>query len=198
MFFPLTTALDFLITGLAIVGFVAMIMRRNLTGTALGLITLVFVGLVYVTRDSLPGIGLLWNPRLLPFVYLLRYMLMVIGALELITWIFNSARKRLASDELNPFEGAFAASAIGLSCLTVFGFMYETLPFDGRVNVTEGSAETAATSAYAWGPFQKTADAGRAVADGWTRYNWGGYEARTQFPEYNAVVTEMDLSLIHI
>ena len=192
MFFPLTTALDFLITGLAIVGFLAMIMRRNLTGAALGVITLVFVVLVYVTRDSLPGIGLLWNPRLLPFVYLLRYMLMVIGGLELITWVFNAARQRLASNELNPFEGAFAASAIGLSCLIVFGFMYETLPFDGRVNGTEATEDAAATSVYAWGPFQKTADAGRAVADGWTRYNWGGYEARTQFPEYNAVVTQMD------
>jgi hypothetical protein len=101
-------------------------------------------------------------------------------------------RQRLASNELNPFEGAFAASAIGLGCLTVFGFMYETLPFDGRVNITEATEDDAATSVYAWGPFQKTADAGRAVADGWARYNWGGYEARTQFPEYNAVVTQMD------
>ena len=66
MFFPLTTPLDIIITTLAIVGFVAMIMRRNLTGTAMGLIGIAFVGLVYMTRDSLPLIGLLWNPRLLP------------------------------------------------------------------------------------------------------------------------------------
>ena len=39
---------------------------------------------MYVTRDSLPGIGLLWNPRLLPFIYLMRYLLMMIGAIELI------------------------------------------------------------------------------------------------------------------
>ena len=36
MFFPLTAPLDILITTLAIIGFVAMIMRRNLNGTALG------------------------------------------------------------------------------------------------------------------------------------------------------------------
>ena len=191
MFFPLTTGLDILITTLAIIGFAAMIVRRNLTGVALGIITLLFVVGVYVTRDSLPGIGLLWNPRLLPFVYLLRYFLMMIGALEVITWVVNLARHQMADRQLNSYESALAVGAIGLSCLTVFGFMYETLPFDGRVVVTAGTEDTAATTTYAWGPIQKSPDAGRAVADGWTRYNWGGYEARTQFPEYHAVVTEM-------
>ena len=86
MFFPLAAPLDFMITALAVMGFVAMVLRRHLTGTALGVICLTFVALVYLTRDSLPLIGLLWNPRLLPFVYLTRYLLMVIGALELLTW----------------------------------------------------------------------------------------------------------------
>ncbi len=192
MFFPLTTGLDILITTLAVIGFVAMMVRRHLTGTALGIITLLFVVGVYIARDSLPGIGLLWNPRLLPFIYLLRYFLMVIGGLEVITWFVNLARQQLATRELNAFEGAFAAGAIALGCLSVIGFMYEKLPFDGRVVVTAATDDAAATTAYAWGPIQKTADGGRAVADGWTRYNWGGYEARTQFPEYNAVVTQMD------
>ena len=83
MFFPLTAPLDILITTLAIVGFVACIMRRHLTGTALG------ADRHRVRRrsctspsDSLPVIGLLWNPRLLPFVYLVRYLLMMVGAVE--------------------------------------------------------------------------------------------------------------------
>lgn len=185
MFFPLAAPLDFLITGLAIFGFVAMIMRRNLDGTAVGIISLVFVGLVYVTRDSLPGIGLLWNPRLLPFIYLTRYMLMVIGALELFTWLINAFRNRLASSELSFGEGAVAAGAITISCLLVFGWMYESLPFDGRVSEGE-------TTVYAWGPFRKGPDSGRAVADGWTRYNMLGYEGRSQYPAYNEVVTTMD------
>ena len=191
MFFPLTTGLDILITSLAIIGFVAMVIRRHLTGVALGIITMMFVVGVYIARDSLPGIGLLWNPRLLPFIYLLRYLLMLIGALEVITWVVNLARQQLASRELNAVEGAVAVGVIGLSVMTVIGFMYEKLPFDGTVVVTEATEDEAATTAYAWGPIQKTADGGRAVADGWTRYNWGGYEARTQFPEYNAVVTQM-------
>jgi len=184
MFFPLAAPLDFLITGLAIVGFLAMILRRNLTGTAIGLISLVFVALVYLTRDSLPGIGLLWNPRLLPFVYFTRYLLMVIGALELITWLVNMAKDRRASAELSAIGGAVTAGVITLSCLLVFGWMYETLPGGGRVADGE-------TTVYAWGPLRKGPESGRAVADGWTRYNMLGYEGRPKYPEYNQLVTTM-------
>jgi hypothetical protein len=184
MFFPLAAPLDFIITALAVLGFVAMILRRNLTGTAIGLTSLTFVALVYLTRDSLPGIGLLWNPRLLPFVYLTRYLLMVIGALELITWVVNAVKDRRASTELGAYGGSGAAVAITMSCLLVFGWMYETLPFDGRA--TDGD-----TSVYAWGPFRKGAESGRAVADGWARYNMLGYEGRPKYPEYNELVTTM-------
>ena len=142
------------------------------------------MALVYLTRDSLPGIGLLWNPRLLPFVYLTRYLLMVIGALELITWVVNAVKDRRASTELGAYGGSGAAVAITLSCLLVFGWMYETLPFDGRA--TDGD-----TSVYAWGPFRKGAESGRAVADGWARYNMLGYEGRPKYPEYNELVTTM-------
>ncbi len=185
MFFPLAAPLDFVVTSFAIVGFGAMLLRRNLTGIAIGLTCLAFVGLVYITRDSIPVIGLLWNPRLLPFVYFTRYLLMVIGILEMITWVVNAVRGRLASRELSAYEGAFGAAAIALSLLLVFGWMYEKLPAGGYV--TEGEA-----SVYAWGPFRKGPETGRAVADGWTRYNWQGYEGRTDYPEYNAVVNEMD------
>ena len=39
------------------------------------------------TQDSLPVIGLLWNPRLLPFLYLVRYLLMMVGAVEVLTLV---------------------------------------------------------------------------------------------------------------
>ncbi len=185
MFFPLAAPLDFLVTAFAVVGFGALILRRHLTGIAIGLTCLAFVGLVYITRDSLPGIGLLWNPRLLPFVYLTRYLLMVIGILEVLTWLVNVARNRLATAELNATEGAVAAGAIAVSLLLVFGWMYETLPFDGRVASGDSTV-------YAWGPFRKGPESGRAVADGWTRYNWQGYEGRSAYPEYEAVVSTMD------
>ena len=73
MFFPLTAPLDMVITTLAVFGFLMSIVRRHLNGAALGVIGLLFVAGVYLAQDSLPLIGLLWNPRLLPFVYLVRY-----------------------------------------------------------------------------------------------------------------------------
>jgi len=185
MYFPLTPALDIVITALALVGFVAFVMRRQLTGTALGLICIVFAVLVWNTRESLPVIGLLWNPRLLPFFYLARYLLMVVGALEVMTWVINAVRQRQANQTLDAYEGAGAFAVIGVSILLVFGWMYEVLPFDGRV--TEGE-----TSVYAWGPLRKGAESGRAVADGWTRYNWLGYEGRPAYPAYHDLITTMD------
>ncbi|MFN3254948.1 MAG: hypothetical protein ACE37B_04585 [Ilumatobacter sp.] len=188
MYFPLTPGLDILITTLAVVGFGSMIVRRHLTGTALGLIAIVFAILVWFTRESLPVIGLLWNPRLLPFFYLARYLLMVIGALELLTWIVNAVRNRLATRTLGAYESAGAFTAVGVSILLVFGWMYEVLPFDGtRVEATADGD----TTVYAWGPLRKTPTAGRAVADGWTRYNWTGYEGRPAYPAYHDVVTTM-------
>ena len=185
MYFPLTPALDIIITTLAVIGFAAMVMRRNLNGTALGLICVVFAVLVWNTRDSLPVIGLLWNPRLLPFFYLARYLLMVIGALEVLTWVINAARAKLANSELSAREGAVAYGIVAVSLLGVFAFMYEVLPGGGRV--IDGEA-----SVYAWGPIQKTTTATRAVADGWTRYNWEGYEGRPSYPAYHDLVTTMD------
>ena len=88
MFFPLTAPLDILITTLAIIGFVGddhappperLGARRDRPRVRRPAST--------SPSDSLPVIGLLWNPRLLPFVYLVRYLLMMVGAVELIGWV---------------------------------------------------------------------------------------------------------------
>ena len=41
-------------------------------------------------------IGLLWNPRLLPFLYLVRYLMMMVGAVELLGLAWNLIRDRPA------------------------------------------------------------------------------------------------------
>ncbi len=187
MYFPLTPALDIIVTTLAVIGFVAFVLKRQLTGVALGLICVFFVLGVYFTRESLPVIGLLWNPRLLPFVYLLRYLLMVAGAYELVRWLIGMGREQLASRERSIGESASAYAVVGVSVLLVFGWMYEVLPFDGKVVETEGEA-----AVYAWGPLRKNQTSGRAVADGWTRYNWLGYEGRPSYPAYHDLVQTMD------
>ncbi len=94
MFFPLTAPLDWIVTGLAVIGFVASVARRHANGTALGVTGLLTVALVYLTQDSLPVIGLLWNPRLLPLIYFVRYLLMMVGVVEVVGWAVNAWRDR--------------------------------------------------------------------------------------------------------
>ena len=94
MYFPHTQFWDILVMSLALVGFAAAILRRKVIGVWLGVMMIIlFIG-VYVTRESLPVIGLLWNPRLLPFLYLCRYFLAMLGV-----WAIASVFVRLVMDE---------------------------------------------------------------------------------------------------
>lgn len=186
MFFPLTPALDFLITGLAVFGFLMAVVRRHLNGAALGVIGLVLAAGVYLAKDSLPLIGLLWNPRLLPFLYLVRYFLMMIGAVELMTLVWNAVRDRRALALPSVREASAFAAVAAVAVLIVVGFMYQKLPGDGQAVAADGS------SRYAWGPFTATATKERAKGDGWSAYNFRGYEGRDQYyTEYHSVVTTM-------
>ena len=96
MFFPWTTFLDIVVTGFAIFGFAASVIRRHLAGAWLGICCLALRPVVFLAKDSLPVIGLLWNPRLLPFLYLLRLMLMMVGIVELVEVVVRGTRSRHA------------------------------------------------------------------------------------------------------
>ena len=188
MFFPLTTPLDMLVTSLAVVGFAACVARRHITGTALGLIALALVALVYLTRDSLPVIGLLWNPRLLPFLYLVRYLLMVIGAFEVLTLTWNALRARRTDELPGAWPSVAFAGMTSLAVLVVLGWVFQVLPNDGR-RVTHSGA----SPVYAWGPFRATETNADAQGDAWSRYNFLGYEGRgSYYTEYEAVVRTME------
>lgn len=187
MYFPLTAPLDFLITTFAIIGFGMCIVRRQLNGVALGVLGLVLVAGVYLAQDSLPVIGLLWNPRLLPFLYLVRYLLMMIGIYEVLSIGWNVVRDRRANAEPGAVEGSVFAGIGAAGVLIVLGFMFQELPFDGVTTVDDGSQR------YAWGPFTATATKADAQGDGWARYNFDGYEGRDQYyTEYYNVVTTME------
>ncbi len=186
MFFPLTPALDMIITTFAVIGFAACIIRRHRTGIALGVIGLILVALVYLTRDSLPVIGLLWNPRLLPFYYLVRALLMMVGFVEFATLAWNMIRDRRALAPASVKASTGFAAFGGLAVLGVLGFMFQVLPGGGYRDVGEASV-------YAWGPIRATSTNTDASGDGWARYNFLGYEGRGEYyTEYFNVVTAMD------
>lgn len=185
MYFPLTAPLDILVTTFAMIGFGMSIVRRQLNGAALGVVGLVLVAGVYLAQDSLPVIGLLWNPRLLPFLYLVRYLLMMIGIYEVLSIGWNVVTDRRAKAEPSAAEGSVFAGIGAVGVLVVLGFMFQELPFDGTTTV-DGATR------YSWGPITGTATNADAQGDGWARYNFLGYEGRDQYyTEYYNVVTTM-------
>lgn len=185
MLFDFTPALDFVVTGLALAGFGLSIVRRHLLGIAVGITAVIAVVMVYITRDSLPVIGLLWNPRVLPFFYIMRWLLMMIGIVEVGGIVVALIRNRPARERPGVGANTITFGITSLVVLFILGFFFQVLPF-GNHRMVHG------TNVYGWGPFSATADAGGgAGGDGWSAYNFKGYEGRDLYPEYHDVVETM-------
>ena len=185
MFFPLTTFFDVFITTFAIIGFVASIARRHLNGAWLGICSLALVAGVYITRDSLPVIGLLWNPRLLPFLYLLRYLLMMVGVVELALVVARGVRGLRvlpARTELTVATGT--AAVMGLSVLLIELMFFRVMP-GAEMGTHNGEP------VYQFGPVALTATSTDALGDAWSRYNFTGYEDKAAYGEYQGLVETM-------
>ena len=78
MLFPQAAGFDWLLTGVAAIGLLGAVLRRSLSGLFLGIMTVLFGAWAVVMPQSL-----LWNNRLLPFMYLTRYMLAAVGIVEI-------------------------------------------------------------------------------------------------------------------
>jgi len=186
LFFDQKPALDVIINLLAAFGVFFAVVRRSVYGIALAITTGAAVGLVYLAHDSLPVIGLLWNPRVLPFVYLLRYLLMMLGVAGIFTTAANIIGDRPARTDGGWVSGVVGLVAAGLAVLFAFGWVYQVLPGGGFVTKHGDRV-------YAWGPFAapdgQTTD---ARGDSWTSYNWNGYERRPAYPEYYDLIETMD------
>ena len=191
MFFPHTVFWDLFVMAFAIIGFVACIVRKKIFGMWMGVFSTALFAGVYITRDSLPVIGLLWNPRLLPFMYLLRYMLMMIGIYAVIASVVRLAM--LEREEKAQHSSAevtagvvrnASAWAVAVTVLCIFGFRFQQLPF---ASVTAGANDK---SEYSWGPF-RGASGNKAFVDGWARWNFDGYEGKPAYGEYEGIVQTM-------
>ena len=113
MFFPLDIAFDRIIFVLALIGFIGSIRRRHLTGAWMGICIIALMVLTRFAENSLPIIGLLWNPRILPFIYLLRYMLMMVGVVEVIRGV-GVARSHVRASVTRCRQGAPVRSHRGI------------------------------------------------------------------------------------
>jgi hypothetical protein len=211
MFFNLDVTFDRIIFVLALIGFVMAIKRRQLTGAWMGIC---IIGLCVLTRfaeNSLPVIGLLWNPRVLPFIYLLRYLLMMVGLVEVlrgIVWVVTRARvgRRVEIERTLGHTGAAVTLPTGRSAVIggavgAFGTLMVVLlilavefrvdfflgnTVNERYELSIGSATGDRLVLY-----QNRASNTRGLADSWARYNFEGYEGKSAYGEYKALVDDM-------
>lgn len=188
MFFPWTTFLDVIVTGFAIFGFVASVVRRHLAGAWLGICCLALTAFVFLAKNSLPVIGLLWNPRLLPFLYLLRLMLMMVGIVEFVEVVVRGTLGPRARGSMWKV-GAATAGVVSVVVLVMELFLFQQVP-GGRL-VTEHGKTVYSWGIGGWNPISLTPNAKDAQSDGWTRYNFVGYEGRDAYGEYKALVDQM-------
>ena len=199
MFFPLHTTFDVIVTGFALVGFAAALWRRNNTASWMGIYGVLLAVGVFVARESLPIIGLLWNPRILPFFYLMRYMLMMVGIYETVVAVarFVSLEHTAARVAKTGEEQTLAPSPRGrlgfnvttaivvtLACVSIIGFRFQQLPFAGIRASADGSER------YGIGPFS-VPRSNDGFVDGWARWNFTGYEGKNAYGEYRALVETM-------
>ncbi len=199
MFFPLHTVFDVLVTGFAVIGFLSALWRRNGVGSWIGIYGVVLAIGVFVARESLPVIGLLWNPRILPFFYLLRYLLMMVGIYEVVVAVarfanleFAAARVARTGEEqfLAPSPrgrlnfNMTTAVVVSLLCIGIIGFRFQELPFGTTRTAQDGSLR------YGVGPFSVPAS-NDGFVDGWARWNFTGYEGKSAYGEYRTLVETM-------
>ncbi|MFZ9704757.1 MAG: hypothetical protein ACO3GH_02470 [Ilumatobacteraceae bacterium] len=199
MFFPLHIVFDVLITGFAVIGFLSALWRRSTVAAWLGIYGVLLAIGVFVARESLPIIGLLWNPRVLPFLYLVRYMLMMIGIYEAIVAVGRyvsleraAARVAKSGEEqtLGPsLRGRLSfnvttAIAVSFVCISIIGFRFQELPFASVRTLEDGSQR------YGLGPISVPAG-NDGFVDGWARWNFTGYEGKNAYGEYRALIETM-------
>jgi hypothetical protein len=204
MYFPLNQLWDILIMSIAVIGALSQFVRRQRIGMWMVVYCAILAAGVYFARGGLPVIGLLWNPRILPFFYLLRYFLFAIGIYEVATFsarvlsFERVARQSLSENEesgtlqIAQISSSRTRVTFNLGVLTAFvvatflviGFRFQELPF--------GSVQTDASgkSEYVWGPI-RGASSNDGFVDGWARWNFTGYEGKSAYGEYHDVVMTM-------
>ena len=185
MYFPLSTTWNVLLVLFSIAGFVGSLLRRRHLGIWMGVYIVILMVAVKVAQNGIPVIGLLWNPRVLPFMFLLRYMLAAIGVYEVLTYVVRviAQERGRSTHKMNTTAwGSTVLWIFAVFSLVVIGVRFQALP-GGKLVADAGG------TSYAWGPLKFPAH--RAFSDGWARWNFEGYEGKTSYPEYYGIVQTM-------
>jgi hypothetical protein len=132
--------------------------------------------------------GRLWNARLLPFWFLMLYLLAALGIAELGRTIASLTSR----NPEQPRRSVTIATAViaGIAGLTSLAMPLHAMPNNialGPVQIELGGMRS--DGKYHW-LFLSTKDS--SFIPGWARWNFTGYEGKAAYPEYRDIVQTMD------
>jgi hypothetical protein len=167
MLFPQSAPMDILVNGLAVIGLAGAVVRRYRAGAWLGLMALTYAVWARIWPQSH-----LWNARLLPFLYLTRYMLVAMGVVEV-----GRAIGRLIAPGSERADWRARVATLGAAsvlALVLLGLHIQNLPFfEQRYDQGDQRWEYALTFAPGVAVASKP-----AFVDDWARWNYSGYEGK--------------------
>jgi hypothetical protein len=158
---------------LATTGIVLSLARRRRTGTFLSIMT-VLCAIVFCIAPQ----ARLWNARVLPFWFLLLYLLAGVALAEVGTLIVEA----VTSDPMRTRPSLLAVPVVALIIALLWvGFPLRILPF-GHVDSRTGK--------YQW---LGISSGDNSFLPDWVRWNYSGYQSTTKAraAEYSALVKKM-------
>ena len=187
--------------------------QRGLPVMALTLLPIIYYPLPNVLPDLLPGIfnarWKLWNGRLLPFWYFGVTFFAAIALGGIVMWLARRLPERVSGflprilgtivgivavvllakepNVPNRFVWTFAVALLG----ALLASLLWVKSVDTKVFLAIGGAWILALGSVA----------GISIMNGWARWNYAGYEGKTRWPEYEALMattaTELEPGRIH-
>jgi hypothetical protein len=188
MLFPQSRFWDRIVMVLAIIAVVQAVRHRRRP-----VIFIAIMAFIYgATAPVWPQL-LLWNARLLPFMYLMRYMLVFLGLLEVIRFVH---RGLMAERPTLHLQHSLRVTVLAcVAALTVFTAVFQSFHL---WNLPGGGQRYDATKQkwyYDWPkwslPRFEGTDYSKGYVSAWADWNYRGYEKKPAYGEYYGIISTM-------
>jgi hypothetical protein len=188
MLFPQSRFWDRIIMVLAIIAVVQAVRHRRRPVILIAVLALGYGAIAPVWPQLL-----LWNARLLPFMYLMRYMLVFLGLLEVIRFVHRG----LLADRPT-FHLRHSLRVTTLACvaaLTVFTAVFQSFHLWNLPGGAQRYDGTKQKWFYDWpswsGPRFQGSDYSKGYVSAWADWNYRGYEKKPAYGEYYGIISTM-------
>ena len=184
MFFPQSRMWDRIIMTVVVIGLITAVRKRHRGAVWCGLMAIGFGVWAYIQPQSL-----LWNARLLPFMYLCRYLLAAYGLVMILRFLVD---RMWTGGSVDARRIALIGLAGAVALISAFWQTFHLWDLVGG-----GQRYDAAKKhwVYEWpkwgGPKFVGVDTDKGISTGWASWDLEGYEKKQAYGEYRGIVTTM-------